>query len=131
MIYRKAKHHGIPLAHLKPLPELYETRMWSWHTEIMVKTKLGAVYFCHGKSSVPFKVALAMGCSSIQGHFHGEFRIMWKKFADKRLIYDCISGCLIDPNSDAFAYGKNHLPKPVLGATIIHANGIPELVPML
>jgi hypothetical protein len=92
---------------------------------------MGPVYFCHGKSSTPFKVALAMGCSSVQGHFHGEMRIMWKRFADTRMIFDCISGCLIDPDSDAFAYGKNHLPKPILGATIIHANGIPELVPLL
>jgi len=131
MVYRKAKHHGIPLAHLKPLPELYGTPMWSWHTEIVLKTNLGEVYICHGKSAVPLKVALAMGMSSIQGHHHQNFRINWAKFADDRIVYDCISGCLIDPKSDAFAYGKNLLGKPMLGATIIHANGVPELVPML
>lgn len=131
LIYRKAKHHGIPIHHLKSLSEVYETPMWSWHTEIMLKTKLGQVYLCHGKSSVPFKVAMSMGCSSIQGHFHSEFRIMWRQFADNRRIFDCISGCLIDPKHDAFAYGKNILPKPMLGATIVHANGIPETVPML
>lgn len=131
MLYRKFKHHGIPIRALKPLAELYQTPKWTWHREINLQTKLCPVTMAHGMSSVPLKMALARGTSSIQGHFHGEFRLIWKRFDDKRLVYDLISGCLIDPTHDAFAYGRNTLPKPILGASIIHANGMPELVPMI
>lgn len=131
LLYRKLKHHGIPIAALKPLDKIYGTPRWGWHREIILETKLGPIYLCHGKSSLPGKLALAMGMSTIQGHFHGLFRLNWFKFADNRQIFDCISGCLIDPKSEAFAYGSNHIPKPILGCTIIHANGLPELIPLL
>jgi hypothetical protein len=131
LVYRKMKHHGIPIAYIKPLKEIYGTPEWQWVPELILETKLGPVYFTHGKSAAPMKVALAMGMSTVQGHHHQNFRINWAKFADDRIIFDMISGCLIDPDSDAFAYGKNGIGKPMLGCSVIHANGVPQLIPLL
>ena len=41
LVYRKLKHHGIPIRVLKDLPELYETPTWSWHFEIVLDTLMG------------------------------------------------------------------------------------------
>ena len=130
LVYRKLKHHQIPISVLRPLPELYSTPKWRWHKEIILKTKMGNVYVCHGKSAIPGKLALAVGASSVQGHFHGKFRIEYFKFANGRMIFDMIGGCLVDPKSEAFAYAVNHIPKPILGACVIHESGIPELIPL-
>lgn len=131
LIYRKMKHHGIPIAYIRPLKEIYKTPDWVWVPELILNTKLGPVYFTHGKTAAPLKLALSMGMSSVQGHHHGAFRINWAKFADNRQVFDMITGCLIDPDSDAFAYGKNGIQKPVIGCAIIHATGVPQLVPLL
>lgn len=130
LLLRRLRHAGIPIRTLMPLELLYRVPKWSWHDDIVLNSKLGPVYLCHGKAAPIGKLSLAEGMSSIQGHFHNQFYISWLKFANRR-IFEIKSGCLVDINSMAFAYGKNHLPKPNLGATIIHANGVPELVPLL
>lgn len=45
-------------------------------------------------------------------------------------IYNKNSGCLIDRDSLAFAYGKNHMPKAILGCTLISKEGYPNLIRM-
>lgn len=130
LLLRRLRHAGIPIRTLMPLEQLYQVPKWSWHHDIVLNTKLGPLYLCHGKTGTVGKLALTEGMSAGQGHFHGEMYIKWLKFAN-RLVYDMKCGCLIDKDSIAFAYGKNHLPKPVLGATIIHENGIPEQIPLI
>ncbi len=130
LLLRRLRHAGIPVRTLMPLEQLYRVPKWSWHDDIILNTKLGPVYLCHGKASPPGKLALTEGMSAIQGHFHNQFYVQWLKFANRR-VFDIKSGCLVDIDHMAFAYGKNHIPKPNLGATIIHANGVPELVPLL
>ncbi len=129
LIYRRAKFHGIPLDYVKSLPEVLETPSWRWVDDILLDTKLGNIYICHGKSGAYNKLAQNVGCSACQGHFHGKFEITWaKSITTERFNMFC--GSLISEASLAFAYGKNHLPKPILGVGLISESGYPRLIKM-
>jgi hypothetical protein len=129
LVYRRAKKHGLPLSVLKSYQEILETPNWKWYEDYELSTNLGKVYLCHGKSSTYGKLAKEMSCSSVQGHFHGKFEITWHKTL-RREIFNCFSGCLVDRDHLAFSYGKNHLPKPILGCTVISKEGYPRLIKM-
>ncbi|MNV92913.1 hypothetical protein D3C71_1875470 [compost metagenome] len=63
------------------------------------------------------------------GHHHGNFSVEYTA-SSAALYWGAYSGCLIDKDSLAYAYGKHTLRKPVIGCTVI-LNGCPMLVPML
>jgi len=128
MILRRAKHHGLPIRTLKPLHELYETPRWTWVEDILMKTNYGKVYLCHGKSGAYGKLVKEMGVSCIQGHHHSKFEITYHQSA-LGIRYSLFTGCLVDADSLAMAYGKNHVGKPILGCAGIRASGEPVLFP--
>jgi hypothetical protein len=129
LVYRKMRHHGVPVRVVRPLHDLYETPLWEWHHDILLLTNLGPVYLCHGKAAAYGKLAKEMGCSAIQGHYHGKFEITWHKTA-MGTRFNAFGGCLVDDASMAMAYAKNNLPKPILGAIVIDELGIPSLEKM-
>lgn len=130
LVYRRLKTCGIPIRTLLPLQQLYNVTEWNWHEEILLKTKHPLdTYICHGKSSLYNKLAKEQGCNAIQGHFHGKFEITWAKSTTIER-YNMFVGCLIDYKSRAFAYGKNHMPKPILGVGYIDKLGMPYLIKM-
>jgi len=128
LIYRRLVAEGIPLEYLKPLPELYGVK-WRWHEELILKTKAGPIYICHGKTGSVGKLCKEMGMSAVQGHFHGKFCVNYfhTPTTDR---FDMYVGCLINYKSRAFDYGKNHLPKPILGVGWIAKDGTPSLIKM-
>jgi len=130
MIYRRLKVEGIPIRNLKPLAELYETPLWSWHHEIMIETHAGKVVVVHGKSGSYNKLASEFGCSAVQGHFHSRFELTWHQSAHSTR-FNMIVGCLVDSESMAFAYGKNFTKNPILGVGWINELGEPTLIRMM
>lgn len=130
LVYRRSKHAGLPRHYIKSYNEILGVKRWEWHDEIIIDTHLGPTYFCHGKSGRVGKLAKDLGCNAIQGHFHSLFHINWYHTPLKQ-IFDAHVGCLIDHQSIAFAYGKNHLPKPILGCMVISKQGYPRLIKML
>lgn len=130
LVFRRLKHEGIPVRVLKPLPELYETPNWEWHEDMLLNTNIGKVYLCHGRSGTYGKMTKEYGTHCIQGHFHGKFELTWHVNA-LSTRYNLFSGCLVDRKSLAMAYGKNNLPMPILGCTLIGKSGFPKLVPMI
>ena len=129
LVFRKLKYHGIPIAHLKSLPELYNTPQWSWHHEILLKTRSGEVSVVHGKTGGYNRLSMEQGCSSVQGHHHQKFEITWHESAHGSR-FNMIVGCLIDKESIAFHYGKNFSKKPILGVGFIDEDGEPFLIRM-
>lgn len=129
LIYRRMKHHGLPLTYIKPISEIYNTPTWQWHEDIMLSTKQGDVYLTHGKSSVYNKLAREVGCSAAQGHFHGKLEITWANsvFHER---FNMFVGCGVDRESLAFAYGKNNIPHPMLGCGVIDREGNPHTIRM-
>jgi len=124
---RRLKRHGIPMKYLKSLQDIYGTPNWEWHESYKLRTAAGPVYLCHGKSASYGKLCKEVGMSTAQGHHHGKFEITWHQSATTEK-FNCFTGCLIDRDSLAFAYGQNNLAQPILGSVVIDRQGIPHLI---
>lgn len=133
MHFRKAKHHGIPVQYLKSYREvlfpLGGGEGWHWAENWRVNTPLGPVMFKHQPSGPILTDAAHNACNLMVGHHHGNFSVEYTA-SSSHIYWGAYSGCLIDKDSYAFAYGKHSLRKPVIGCTMI-LEGRPMLVPML
>lgn len=131
MVYRKAKHHGIPRAYLRDYGDVLKApKGWRWHNDLVLKTSIGSeVYFHHGKSADVYKASQAMSMSMVQGHYHEKFNVHY--WANPTGLYWGMQiGCLVNDRSLAFAYNKTNLKRPIIGLGII-MNGLPKLLPMV
>lgn len=127
MIYRKAKHHGIPRHHIKSYNEVLGVGDgWKWHEDLTLVMPDGRpVYFHHGKTADGIKLSQTMGMSAVQGHHHNEFSTRY--WANSLGLYFSLQvGCLIDKESYAFAYNNINLKRPIIGCAVI-INGVPIL----
>ena len=133
LIYRRAKAHGIPVQMLRSYREMLFPNGggagWSWRYAWKINTPKGFVTFKHQASGDPLLDAAHTGTSLCTGHEHGKFDIQYAASSD-RLYWGMRSGCLIDKDSMAFAYGKHTRNKPILGCSAI-IDGLPHLIPMI
>lgn len=132
MVYRKAKHHGIPRRYIRPYNEVLGVGDgWVWHMDLtldMSPWDVPDVYVHHGKSAKAVKTSQAMSMSHVCGHFHESFGIeYWAN--PKGLYYGMNVGCLIDDDALAFAYNNSNLKRPIIGTGLI-IEGIPVLEAM-
>jgi hypothetical protein len=127
LIFRKSKFHGIPYAYIKPLPELYGTPGYSWHSEILLQTSSGPVYLCHGKKSSYAGLVKDMGISCIQAHFHSKAEITYHKtIAGVR--FNMFVGCLADQEKIAFNYSRANVGQFINCVGEIGRDGKPNLI---
>lgn len=96
---------------------------WQWADS----WKLGRIEAFHGdgylgKSAIESAI-IDHGCNVVFGHLHSQGSIEHHRRAGWNLWGMC-AGCLIDPDSPAMAYGKNHRKKLVLGCGVV-VDGIP------
>lgn len=131
MIYRKAKFHGIPVKYVREYNEILEAPVgWKWHNNIFTKLPNGQLlYVTHGVRKDGIKLAQAMGCNVVQGHFHSEFNIKYAS-SPNQLYWSMQAGCLIDDKSLAFHYNKTTAIRPIIGAGMV-IEGQPLLIPMI
>lgn len=130
MVLRKAKANGMPRAVLKSYNEVLEApKGWQWKFDIKLKTPLGLVYFCHGKSGKPGYLASQYGMSCVQGHYHEKAQITYISTPEK-LMFDAHTGCLADDKSLALGYNKINPKRPIVSVLVI-VEGVPQLVPMI
>jgi hypothetical protein len=131
MVWRRALTHGIPRAVFKSSREQIEAPQgWRWHEHIILKASSGEdIYFHHGKSATPGKLARNMGMCAVEAHFHSKFEIHYCATPNK-LYWGAHVGSLCDDDSLAMAYGKRSMEKPIKGCLMI-VGGYPILVPML
>lgn len=132
MVFRKAKHHGIPVQMIKSYRDVIFTngrgRGWSWADEWVVKTPMGDVLFKHSSSGI-LADAAHNRCNLLVGHSHGLFSTEYCASKDY-LYWGAYGGCLIDKDAYAFAYGKLSKNKPIIGCTLV-LEGRPVQIPML
>lgn len=131
MVFRKAKHHGIPVQVLKSYREVLfgkGGKGWQWAESWRVRTPAGDVMFKHQPSGDILIDAAHNQANLMVGHHHGKFSVEYSA-SSQFLYWGAYSGCLIDKDSYAFAYGKHTLRKPIIGCSII-VNGLVHLVPM-
>lgn len=133
LVYRRAKYSGIPIQMIKSYREIlfpgHSACGWHWAFNWKIETPLGPVLFRHQTTGDVVDAAAAEGCNLVVGHEHGKFGSRWGA-TSMRLFYGAYTGCLIDKDSMAFAYGKTYPRKPILGALLI-IEGVPVNVPML
>ncbi len=130
MVLRKALTGGMPRQVLKSYNEILEApKGWKWTFDKIVNTPLGPVYFCHGKSSAPGRLASQYGMSAVQGHYHEKSQINYISTPEK-LMFDLHTGCLADDKSLALGYNKVNVKRPIVSVAII-IDGIPSLIPMV
>lgn len=127
LIFRKSKFHGIPYSYLKPLPELYGTPGYSWHSEILLTTDSGKVYLTHGKKSGYAAMVREMGVSCIQAHFHSKAEITYHKTIGG-LKFSMFVGCLADQQKIAFNYSQSNVGQFINCVGELDKNGKPNLV---
>lgn len=133
MLWRKAKAHGIPVQYLKKYRDVlfpeHGASGWSWAYGWRVNTSKGVVMFKHQVSGDSLQDAAHNQCSLVTGHQHGDFDIRYAA-SSANLYFAMRSGCLIDKDSMAFAYGMHTRYKPIIGCSAI-IDGVPQLIPML
>jgi hypothetical protein len=135
MIYRKAKHHGLPRRYIRSYNEVLGVGPgWVWHNDLTITLPATdllpeqKVYIHHGKSAEAIKTSQAMSMSHVCGHFHESFSI--KYWANPNGLFFAVnSGCLIDDSSYAFAYNNVNLKRPIIGTSLI-IDGVPVLEAM-
>jgi hypothetical protein len=131
LVYRKAKHHGIPRAYVKSYNDVLGVDLgWKWYFDLTIKLPNGTdCYFHHGKVSDVKRLSQMMGMNAVQGHFHESFKIdYWGN--PRNLLFGMQVGCLINDNSLAFSYNNVNIKRPVIGTGLI-IDSLPVLEPMI
>lgn len=130
MVLRKALTGKIPRKAIKSYNDILEApKGWKWVFDFILKTPLGPVYFCHGKSSAAGRLASQYGMSCVQGHYHEKAQIMYISTPQK-LMFDAHTGCLANDKSLALGYNKINPKRPIVSIIVID-QGIPLIVPMV
>lgn len=132
MVYRRAKAHGLPIQLIKKYRDIvfpeHGAPEWSWAQGWRIQTPLGVVMFKHQSANILVDAAHNQ-CNLVVGHSHGSFSIEYSA-SSASLYWGMYSGCLIDKDALAFAYGKETLRKPIIGCSVI-LQGRPVLIPMI
>lgn len=130
MVFRKAKHHGIPRHYLKSYNDVLQVgEGWKWSHDLTLTLPSGhKVFVHHGKSAEAIKTSQAMSMSHVCGHFHESFGV--KYWANPHDLFFAInSGCLIHDDSYAYSYNNTNLKRPIIGTSLI-IDGVPILEAM-
>lgn len=131
LVYRKAKHHGIPRRVFKSYNEILEApKKWKWHNDMTIKMSNGQnLYLHHGHSKNVLKNSQQKSMCYAMGHHHSVFDIQYWANSEN-LYWGMTVGCLIDSKEYAFNYARNNLPKALLGCGMV-IDGLPKLIPMI
>jgi len=134
LVYRRAFKYGIPTQYIKTYRDVLFPDGggdgWSWYEKICIDLPNGETVIAQHQSSGDIMNNAAHERSSIvQGHEHSKFDIQYRS-STSSLYWSMISGCLIDPESLAFAYGKLLPKRPIIGCSAI-IDSQPVLIPMI
>lgn len=131
LVYRKGKHHGLPRQVLASYHQILRCPPeWRWHFKISVALSNGSeVDIHHSYGANVLAQSKKRGRSLIQGHHHTEGSVQWWG-NDIREHFAAFAGCGIDDLKLAFAYNKNQVERPRLGALVV-IEGIAYFKPML
>ena len=96
MAYRKAKVAGIPKEILRPYKELLGLKDWNWVDDLELTLPNGQpCYFIHGLSANTRTLLNNKMMSSVQGHYHEKFEIIYQGNGE-RLNFGMTVGCFFD-----------------------------------
>ena len=130
MAYRKGKVAGIPKEVIRPYKEILDVKHWEWEPYLeMILPNKQPCFFIHGISANTRTLMTSKMMSSVQGHYHEKFEIVYQGNGE-RLNFGMTVGCLIDDSSMAFHYNKVFAKRPIIGCGMI-IDSQPILQPMV
>ena len=123
---RKATASEIPSQCLRAYQEIFQIPdTWVYKEEWRIPTK-HPFRVIHGMGYSGQQghrmAALDAGISTAIGHLHSHAGIVYLRMAGQEL-WGMNTGCLIDPDSFAFSYGKWNRFKPCLGTSVVFNSG--------
>lgn len=127
---RKQQTHQIPSGFIRSYNEAWEVSpLWKWHYDLTIRLSNGQdCYFHHSRSANIIKASQAMGENCVFGHHHNKQSIEY--WTSGRITkFGAFTGCLVDVDSLAYAYGRVNLNKPLLGSLMI-LEGEPKIIRM-
>lgn len=127
----KASEHGIPEVMLRSYQSIIEApRGWKWADQWTVKASKMPFRIIHGMgysgAQGHRQAAIDGGISTAIGHLHSHAGVAVVRSGATRL-WGMNTGCLIDENKYAFAYGKWNRFKPTLGMGVVIEGGTTPL----
>ncbi len=131
---KKAFEAEIPSQMLRGYQELIEAPSgWVWAPQWDIPCKHPIMLF-HGVGfggwSAHRNAAIDAGKNIVMGHLHTNAGVIWIRTRGQR-IWGLATGCLIDEEAYAFAYGKDNRLKPMLGVGVVVDSGArPMFIPM-
>lgn len=126
---KKAFEAGLPKAFLRDYHEFLEApNGWKWAD----KWELDGILFEHGENVSGPNAALNAAKQNMKstsiGHQHCYGGVKYYS-SYNQTIFGLNTGCLIDTDAYAFAYGRKARVKPTLGCGVI-LQGVPHFIPM-
>lgn len=123
---RLAFESGIPSIMMRQYRDVIECpKTWLWQKRWRVESKYPFMVEHGDDYSGQFphvQAAICNGMSTAIGHYHAKAGVEYIRTAGLN-IWAAASGCLINEETYAFQYAKNHKYKPVLGVTVILGDG--------
>ena len=130
LVYRKAKHHGIPVRYIRDYGDVLEApKGWKWHSSLKLRSGDNDILFRHQFKKNGLQAALMENCCTVQGHFHTDATVAYGANSYK-LLWGMTVGCLIDDDSLAFSYNKTDMKRPILSIGLI-IDGHAMILPMV
>ena len=125
-ILLKARRAGLPAEVLRTKHDIYDLpKTWVWHDPKLI---IDDICFVHGRTKVFNKLSKSMSMNTVQGHHHSTAGVTYWA-SPLTLRWDCIVGCLADPDHYSQEYSKNDVNKMILGSLIIE-DGQPTFLQM-
>ena len=129
-IIRLAESVSIPSKFIRDYKDIWDTPKWDWVYDKIIDDVYHFHGTGHGGMHPAYNVARQMGMSVVMGHIHSTAGIKWLVSPNKRW-FGMDTGCGVDDEAYAFAYGKHMKKKSVLGCGVV-LDGIPyyEIMPI-
>ena len=133
LVYRRAMKFGIPVDYIKSYRDILFPNGggdgWEWKDKIKIELPNKELLIAqHQSAGETIGNAAHERASIIEGHLHAQFEMTYRS-STTALYWIVLSGCLIDRESLAYAYGKLYAKKPIIGATVVK-DSLPYLIPM-
>lgn len=128
-VIRLSASVGIPAKFIRTFSDAWNTPDWTWS----YNTEIDGVFYFHGTGCGgmrPAFIRAQQSCiSTVIGHVHSASGIQWMA-GPKTRLFGMDTGCGVDIDAAAMAYGKNFARKPILSAGVV-LDGIPyhEIMP--
>jgi metallophosphoesterase superfamily enzyme len=126
---KRLEEAGVPAEFARPIGDVLGCPPgWVWSDE---HTADGVTYF-HGDgyngAQASRRAASDVRGNAVIGHLHTNAGVDYIS-TNRGYVWGMSVGCLIDPRSPVFNYGRHHRAKPMIGCGVV-IDGVPTFVPM-